>query len=132
MAKQKQIKTCRWKGCNKHPISGALLCEIHVIPSPPDRFPAWIRELPFVIGTSLAGSLLYDMLKILADHASFSDPTAEKVNGMMHRLKLLGGHDLVASEVSRFVEATQDPGFSKDMAKILMVSAKYEAESDDV
>jgi hypothetical protein len=87
---------------------------VHVVPAPKATFPQWLNELSFAIGTGLASTLIYDMLKLLYDHASFSDATAEKVIGMMKRLEILEEEGV--PEVARFVQATRHPGFSKDMA----------------
>jgi hypothetical protein len=126
--KKKQYKkprTCRWKSCNRPPIAGSLLSEVHSTGPASGAFPAWIREVPFAIGTGLATSLLYDLLKYFAEHAHFHDRTAEKVQGMMARLQIETLAQISIPEVAEFIEATGDPGFAKDMQQILLESEKH-------
>jgi hypothetical protein len=101
------------------------LCEAHSTTPPSGAFPAWIRELPFVIGTGLATSLLYDLLKYFAEHAHFHDRTAEKVKGMMARLQVEALAEISIPELAEFIEATGDPGFAKDMQRILRESERH-------
>jgi len=126
--KKKQAKSarmCRWKSCNKPPIDGSLFCQMHSTPPASSAFPNWIRELPFAIGTGLATSLLYDLLKYFAEHAHFHDRTAEKVQGMMARLRSETLAEISIREVAEFIEATGDPGFAKDMQQLLRESEKH-------
>jgi hypothetical protein len=107
-----------------------LVCEAHCTPPPSSAFPGWIRELPFAIGTGLASSVLYDLLKYFAEHAHFYDTTARKVEGMMARLQVEELADIAIPEVAEFIEATGDPGFAKDMREILRESAKDSNQRD--
>ncbi len=117
--------SCRWKGCQRSPADGALLCNVHVAPPEPSHFPAWVRDLPITLGTGLAGSLLYDLLKHFASTAYFSDPTAEKVDGMLARLSVESLIEIAADEFALFIQHSQDPYFARDMTKILAASEKY-------
>jgi hypothetical protein len=123
-------RTCRWKSCGKAPVDGSCFCEAHATPPAGGAFPGWIRELPFAIGTGLASSLLYDLLRYFAEHAHFHDNTAEKVQGMMARLRAEALAGIAIPEVADFIEATGDPGFAKDMRKILRESEKHDASTE--
>jgi len=98
---------------------------VHCTAPASGAFPAWIRELPFAVGTSLATSFLYDLLKYFAEHAHFHDRTAEKVQGMMARLQIKTLAQISIPEVAEFIAATGDPGFAKDMPQILRESEKH-------
>lgn len=115
--------TCRWKGCNMPRADGSWFCAAHNSPPAPERFPEWLRQLPYVIGTGLATSLLYDMLKIFFGVTHFHDDAANHVRGLMENLKSSSDSFAAINDVAAFVEATRDPGFAKDMAKALARSA---------
>jgi hypothetical protein len=124
----KGFRTCRWKGCNRPPLPGSLFCLDHSTTPAPKAFPEWIKKLPLEIGAGLASSLLYELLKHFAEHALFHDNTALKVQGMMARLRIRGLDDISIPEVADFIEATRDPGFAKDMERILKDSESGSAD----
>lgn len=117
--------SCRWKGCNGQPIPGSAFCQTHVQPPATPAMPAWIRELSWAVGTGLASSILYDMLKIFAENVHFHDTTAAKVAGMMARLQNEDLSDLAINEVAEFlsIHAT-DPGFASDMETAMRRSGR--------
>ena len=68
--------------------------------------------------------VLYDLLKYFAENAHFHDRTAEKVKGMMTRLKIETLAGVSIPEVADFIEGTGDPYFARDMQRIVMESYK--------
>jgi hypothetical protein len=99
-------------------LEGSLFCDTHVIPPRSPELPKWIRELPFAIGTGLACSILYDMLKYFAENTLFHDNTANAVKDMQFRLKLKG--NMVIEEFAQFIEPNiADPSYANDIARAL-------------
>ena len=87
-------------------------------PSP--KLPKWIRELPIAIGTGLATSALYDMLKIFCEHTLFYDTTAQHVDRIMAMLRDPAQADAAIEEAAKFVDVFKaDPGWSAQMMQAL-------------
>ncbi|WP_157634150.1 hypothetical protein [Burkholderia ubonensis] len=85
--------------------------------------------MPFAIGSGLACSVLYDMLKFFAEQVHFHDSTAAKVSGMQARLRL--ELDFAIDEVADFVEVfAADPAFVRNMKRAMLESAQHSAMDD--
>ena len=119
MRKPKQ-PICQWKGCKAASIEGSHFCAKHVQTPPSPKLPKWIRELPFAIGTGLAASVLYDMLKIFCEHTLFYDTTAQHVDRIMAMLRDPAQTDAAVEEAAKFVDVFKaDPGWSAQMTQAL-------------
>ncbi len=112
--------TCRWKGCRRVTVVGHPLCTVHLQVPPSPELPKWIRELPFAIGTGIASSVLYDLIKTFAEHAMFHDTTAEKVDEIQKLLRDPSTHFRGINEVAQFIDMfKRDPSWQKQMAQAL-------------
>jgi hypothetical protein len=70
-SRKKKVTTCRWKGCPNKMVRDSFFCEIHVVPPIKKALPKWVKELPSAIGTGLASSILYEVIKHAFDHVRF-------------------------------------------------------------
>ena len=67
MAKRKRNNSiCRWKGCRRSVSKGYLLCDEHLdTPKEPPQLRTWLNELAFALGTGVAASALFEVLRSL-------------------------------------------------------------------
>lgn len=125
--KADRLSNCRWKNCNVARSKNSWFCVAHTTPPDPEQFPQWLRQLPYILGTGLATNLVYDMLKNFLELVAFNDNAANHVHRLMRNLQSEKDPYSAIDEVATFVELTRDPGFVKDMAKVLACSASIPA-----
>ena len=122
---------CNWNFCEKSAVEGALFCEDHVQAPTSRAMPEWVRILPSSIGTGLATSVLFEMLKLFAESCMFSDEAAAEVDRHLAKLKDEQFSENAIDEVANLIEAmSQDPSLQKFMYEALRNSARIIKTND--
>lgn len=122
---------CNWKMCERPVVKGALFCEEHVQAPSSRAMPEWIRKLPSTIGTGLATSILFEMLKLFAENCIFSDEAAAEVNKHLTQLDDSTNQEEAILEFANFIEAaSQAPSLKEFMYTALRNSATNTKTND--
>jgi len=114
---------CQWKKCRKRAKPGGWFCADHAnLLTPgrafePDRL-KWAKDLSFAVGTGIASSAIYDLLKLVAEHGHLItlSPTSQS------QVKQLLDKDFPSdpgAAIQHYVTLSQDPVFCRTIDGLL-------------